>query len=141
LGFATLGGGVRKTHIAEINLVVGTPEPKTVPVFHGGPVVVFQLRDSQQIQLAVEALDAEGNPAAATTTWTSSDDVVASVSADGLVVASPGAGGLGTATITASVTDTSDGDVHEGTFEVEVVAGDVVIVNITAGAAEDKPVA
>lgn len=103
--------------------------------------MAFQLRDSQQVQLSAEALDSEGNPAAASTTWASSDEAVASVDASGLVVASPGAAGLGTATITATVTDASDGDTHEGTFEVEVVAGDAVIVNITAGEPEEKETA
>jgi hypothetical protein len=49
------------------------------------------------------------------------------------VTASPGAGGLGTATIRAIVTDASDGDTHVGTFDVEVVAGDAVTVNIIPG--------
>ena len=100
--------------------------------------MAFQIRDDQQVQLSIEALDIEGNPAAVTTTWASSDEIVASVSADGLVVASPGAGGLGTATITADVTDNSDGDVHTATFEIEVVAGDAVTFNIVAAAPEPK---
>lgn len=106
--------------------------------------MAFQLRDSEQVTLEVEALDSEGNIAAATTTWATSDativDVVDNGDGTALVVASPGAGGLGTAVVTASVTDNSDGDVHEGTFEVEVVAGDVVTVNISAGVPETKPV-
>ena len=64
--------------------------------------MAFQLRDSQQVTLSVEALDSEGNPAAVTTTWTTSDETIASVTDNGdgtaLVVASPGEGGLGTAT-------------------------------------------
>jgi hypothetical protein len=135
---------LRVSRITHLIVGVGTPEPKTVPVIHGGPTVAFQLRDSQQVTLSVEALDSEGNPAAVTTTWTTSDETIASVTDNGdgtaLVVASPGEGGLGTATIKASVTDNSDGDVHEGTFEVEVVAGDAVTVNIVPGTPEDKPV-
>jgi hypothetical protein len=34
--------------------------------------VAFQLHDTEQVTLVVEALDAEGNEAAATTTWESS---------------------------------------------------------------------
>lgn len=128
--------------IDEVRLVVGTPEPKHSPQHFGGPTVAFQLRDSEQVTLSVEALDSEGNPAAATTTWASSDDTIVAVSDNGdgtaLAVASPGAAGLGTATITASVADASDGDIHDGTFDVEVVAGDVVTVNITAGTPEPK---
>lgn len=128
-----------------LRLSVGTPRDKHVPVHVKGPELRMQLRDSQQVTATVEALDSEGNPAAATTAWSSSDPVVAEVidNGDGTarIVASPGAAGLGTTTITASVTDTSDGDVHEGTLEIEVVAGDAVIVNITTGEPEDKPVA
>jgi hypothetical protein len=135
---------LRVSKIASLIVGVGTPEPKTVSVIHGGPTVAFQLRDSEQVTLEVEALDSEGNIAAATTTWATSDativDVVDNGDGTALVVASPGAGGLGTAVVTASVTDNSDGDVHEGTFEVEVVAGDVVTVNISAGVPETKPV-
>lgn len=105
--------------------------------------MAFQMHDFEQVTLTVEALDAEGNPAAVTTAWASSDEVVASVKDNGdgtaLVVASPGAGGLGTTTITATVTDNSDGDQHIGTFDIEVVAGDAVVVNISAGTPEPKP--
>src|SRR6476469_4378873 len=132
------GGAMRGRKVASIQLVVGQPEPKHVRQVFGGPTVAFQLRDSQQVQLGVEALDSEGNPAAATTAWRSDDDTIASVDASGLVTASPGAAGLGTTTIHADVTDTSDGDVHTGDFEIEVVAGDAVTVNITAGTPTDK---
>jgi hypothetical protein len=104
--------------------------------------VAFQLRDSEQVTLTVEALDSEGNTASASTTWTGSDDTIVAVTDNGdgsaLIVASPGAGGLGSATVTATVTDTSDGDQHTGTFDVEVVAGDAVTVNILAGTPEEK---
>ena len=105
--------------------------------------MAFQLRDSEQVTLSAEALDSEGNPASASVAWTSSDDTVVAVTDNGdgsaLAVASPGAGGLGTATVTCDVTDTSDADVHTGTFDIEVVAGDAVTVNITAGTPEAKP--
>jgi hypothetical protein len=134
---------LRASKISRIVVGVGTPEPKTVTTHHGGPTVAFQLRDSQQVTLSVEALDAEGNPANVTTAWSSSDTSIASVTDGGdgtaLVVASPEADGLGTTTIKVTVTDNSDGDVHEGTFEVEVIAGDAVTVNISAGTPEDKP--
>lgn len=103
--------------------------------------MAFQLRDNQQVGLSVEALDSEGNPADATSAWSSSDPSVADVDQSGLVTASPGAAGLGTATITATVTDNSDGDQHTGTFDVEVVGSDAVTVNITAGTPVDKPAA
>ena len=129
--------------VSEISLVVGTPEPKHIRVLHGGPTVAFQLRDDQQVSLAAVALDSEDNPAAATVAWASSDDTIVAVADTGngtaLAVASPGAAGLGAAAITATVTDLSDGDQLVGTFDVEVVAGDAVTVNITAGTPEPKP--
>lgn len=126
----------------EIRLVVGSPEPKHIPQYFGGPTVAFQIRDDQQVSLAVEALDVEGNPANVTTVWSSSDETVIAITDLGngtaLAVASPGADGLGTATVTADVTDVSDGDVHTGTFDIEVVAGDAVTVNIVPGTPEPK---
>jgi len=104
--------------------------------------VAFQIRDDQQVTLTASALDDEGNPAAATIAFSSSDETVAAVTDNGdgtaLLVASPGEGGLGTATVTATVTDLSGDAVITGTFDVEVVAGDAVTVNITPGAPEPK---
>jgi hypothetical protein len=77
--------------------------------------------------------------------FASSDPSIVAVTDNGdgsaVLVASPGEGGLGDATITATVTDIDDGGVLEGTFDVEVIAGDAVAVNFVPGAAEDKPVA
>jgi hypothetical protein len=99
--------------------------------------VAFQLRDDKQVELTVEALDAEDNPAAATTTFASSDESIVSLRDNGdgtaIAIASPGAAGLGTATVTATVTQQSSGDTLEGTFDIEVVAGDAVTVNVVAG--------
>jgi hypothetical protein len=105
--------------------------------------VAFQLRDDQQVELTVEALDAEDNPAAATTTFASSDESIVTRStttatAPRIATASPGAAGLGTATVTATVTQKSSGDTLEGTFDIEVVAGDAVTVNVVAGTPEPK---
>ena len=126
-----------KPNVEAIRIGVGSPQPKHIPVQHGGPIVAFQLRDDQQVELSVEALDAEGNPASVTTVFSSSDASIVAVTDRGdgtaMAVASPGAAGLGMATITAEVTDKSDGDVHTGTFDIEVVAGDAVTVNILAG--------
>ena len=110
--------------------------------------MAFQIRDDQQVTLFVEALDAEGNPAGVTTTWTQDDGldgagnpvIALTDNGDGsaLIVASPASGGLGLAVITASVTDNSDGDVHTATFEIEVVAGDAVTFNVVATEPEPK---
>jgi hypothetical protein len=125
-----------------MRLSVGTPEPKHTPTHTEGPRVAFQLRDSEQVAIEVEALDSEQNPAAATTVLSSSDEDIVQVNDNGdgtaLVIASPGAGGLGAATITARVTQKSTGDTIEGTFEIEVVAGDAVTVNVVPGTPEPK---
>lgn len=103
---------------------------------------MFQLRDSQQVELTVEALDSEGNPASVDIAWASSNESIVALTDHGdgtaTAVASPGAAGLGTSLITATVTDKSDGDIHEGVFEIEVVAGDAVTVNVTAGEPTEK---
>jgi hypothetical protein len=57
-----------------MRLSVGTPEPKHTPTHTEGPRVAFQLRDSEQVAIEVEALDSEQNPAAATTVLSSSDE-------------------------------------------------------------------
>lgn len=102
--------------------------------------MAFQLRDNEEVQLSAEALDSEGNPADVNTIWSTSDNSIAAVDANGLVTASPGAAGLGAATITASVTDNSDGDTLTGTFDIEVIGSDAVAVNITAGTPTPKAV-
>jgi hypothetical protein len=132
--------------VANIQVSVGTPRAKPDPLRYGGPIVAFQLRDTEQVPLSIEALTAEGNPAAITTSWTTSDDVLASVTPTGdneaLVVASPtDAPGLGPVVITAESTDTSDGSIHSSTFEIDVVAGDAVVFNVVAGTPEEKPAA
>lgn len=103
----------------------------------------LQIRDDQQVPLSASALDKEGNPANATIAWSSSDETIVGIIDNGdgtaLAVASPGSAGLGVAVVTATATDASDGDEHTGDFEIEVVAGDVAIVNVVPGTPEDKP--
>jgi hypothetical protein len=127
--------------LSQLRLVVGQAGPKGTR--KDGPAVAFQLHDWEQVQLSAQALDAEGNPAAVNYTWASSDPTVVEVTDNGdgtaLAVASPAEGGLGEATISVDVTDQSDGDVISGTFDIEVIAGDAVAVNITAGTPEAKP--
>ena len=104
--------------------------------------MAFKLHDFEQVQITVEALDVEGNPADVDISFFSSDPSVVEVQDNGdgsaLLVASPGEGGLGTATITAVQTN-EDGSTLEGALEVEVVAGDAVTINIIPGNIEAKP--
>ena len=98
--------------------------------------MAFQIHDFEQVVISAQALDSEGNPADVAIAFKSSDETVIAVTDNGdgtaLLVASPGAGGLGTSVITATVTN-DDGTTLEGSLEVEVVAGDAVIVNIVPG--------
>jgi hypothetical protein len=127
----------------EISLGIGTPEPKATPQHIGGPKVAFQLHDSEQVLLSVAATDAEGNPSGATIAFSSSDDTIVAVTDNGdgtaLAVASPGAAGLGSATVSVTATD-ADGSTASGAFDIEVIPGDTVAVNITPGTPEAKPV-
>jgi hypothetical protein len=120
------------------------PKPHRGVIHMGEPIMAFQLHDSEQVSIEVEALDSEGNPADATTVITSSDEAVVGCTDNGdgtaLLVASPGAAGLGTSTVTATVTNKDDGVSLTGSFDVEVIAGDAVAVNIIPGTPEAKPV-
>lgn len=104
--------------------------------------MAFQLRDSEQLPVAIEALDSENNPADVTTRYATSDDQIVGVNdaLDGsaTLIASPGAGGLGTATITATITNNADGTSIEASLDIEVVAGDAVVANIVPGTAQPK---
>jgi len=104
--------------------------------------MAFILKDGQQVQLAVELTDRDGNPVTAdgAPVWSSSDPSLVTVDTSGLAVTVPGPG-LGTAIITAVVdADLGEGVAEQtGTLDIEVVAGDAAIVNITAGTPEDRP--
>jgi hypothetical protein len=104
--------------------------------------VSFQIHDFEQVALEAEALDAEGNEANVTFAWSSSDETVVAVQDNGdgsaLAIASPGEGGLGDAVITLTVTDVETGDTHTGTFDITVVAGGAVTVNVIAGEVTPK---
>lgn len=129
-------------HFDEVRLTVGEARPKHIPVHKVGPRVAFQLHDFEQVDLTVEALDAEGNPADASISWASSDETIVALSAASgntvTAIASPGTGGLGAATVTVTATDNSDGDVTTATFDIEVVAGDVATINVVPGTPAPK---
>lgn len=126
-----------------IRLGVGEPQDKPTPILKKGPAVTFQLRDNKRVKLTVEAINSEGNPAGVDVAWSSDDPSIVEVQpdADGKsawAVASPGAAGLGTTVVRVAVTDQDDAEIHEGTFDIEVVPSGAVTVNVTAGEPEDK---
>lgn len=103
--------------------------------------MAFILKDGTKVALALELFDAEGNAASGegAPVWSSSDETLITVDADGVASTVPGPG-LGTATVTATV----DADLGAGVtpvtgvLDIEVVAGDAAVVNITAGTPEPR---
>lgn len=107
---------------------------------------MFQLKDTQQIDLALgPVVDKRGNPTTVQNpTWTSSDTSVVTVTAsgDGMACVAAAAGPLGTATVTLD----ADGDLGDGVspltsapFDIEVIAGDAVAINIVPGVPTEQP--
>jgi hypothetical protein len=109
--------------------------------FWGKGVKDMQLKSNQQATATVEAVDAEGNPAALPTppTWESDTPgtVTVEVSPDGMsaVIGSPNPGPLGSAVVT--VTAMVNGSPVSATLAVDIIAGDAVALNITTGAPVD----
>lgn len=104
---------------------------------------MFILRATQNVGLSVVATDRKGNPASVQNpTWSSSDTAVATVSssADGLSALVSAVGPLGECTITlVADADLGDGVSEvEGTFDLEVKAGDAAVFAISAGTPEEQ---
>lgn len=96
----------------------------------------YILKATQQVDLSITVTDKRGNPATVQNpSFASSDEAVVSVVDEGLTAVASAVGTPGTAT----VTFTGDADLGEGVspitgvLDVEVVAGDAAVVNITAG--------
>ena len=100
---------------------------------------IVQLTADQQVTLTVEAQDAYGNPvdiSGANPNWTSSDDSIISVTGDGPSGTAVAVGPVGTASVTVA---SQDGTL-QGSLAIDVVAGDVTEIVITAGEPTDKNV-
>jgi hypothetical protein len=108
--------------------------------------MAFILKDGQKVPVALEATDKDGNAAAVeTVSWETSDAALVTITPDATdpkaaVVSTVPGPGTGTATITARAdADLGEGVVPiEGRLDIEVVAGDAAVVNITAGAPSDR---
>lgn len=102
--------------------------------------MAFQINDGDEVPLALEVFDRDGNPAAidGDPQGASSDTSLIMVRVEnGEIVAATVPGpGLGTATVTVTV----DADRGEGvtsisaSLDLEVIAGDAVAINIVPGA-------
>ena len=110
----------------------------------GSETVIMQLTADQQVELSISGVDRYGNPVdiEAGTVWRSSDESIVQVFAhDASNATAVAVGPIGTAAVTVSA-DTSGDETPEfvGSLAIDVVAGDVADIEITAGEPEDKPV-
>ena len=126
---------------------IGPIVPKNVQPTAPGPSwisdieweITLQLTADQQVTLSVGAEDRYDNPvdlSGVAIAWESSDDSIIAVEVDANDNASCKAvavGPVGTASVTAS------GGIYQGSLAIDVVAGQVTEVIITAGTPEDKP--
>lgn len=97
---------------------------------------MFILRATQSVDLTADAVDKRGNPAAVQDpVWESSDPSVLAISGTGTTATASAVGGLGIATVTL----TADADLGDGVssltglLDIEVVAGDAAVFNISTG--------
>lgn len=107
--------------------------------------IMLVLKDTEQSALATQFLDKKGNPAPVqgVPVWATSDATILSVTpeADGLSATIVANGPLGTA----QVSVTADADLGDGvkpvvgTLDVNIVAGEAVSANISAGTPTEQP--
>lgn len=121
-----------------------TPGPGRRPRIHPNersPIHVFILQDNQEFDLAVQLVDAAGNPVPLgdgdAIAFASSDESVLVVAdhGDGTATATA-TGKLGTAQVQATDTET-DGDTIRETLDVQIVTGPATSVTITPGEPRD----
>lgn len=103
---------------------------------------MFLLKATQQVELSVTVTDKRGNPAQVQNgQWESSDESVVTVVDSGTnsaVVKAVGPVGASTVTYVADV-DLGDGVTEAtGMLDIEVVAGDASVFNITAGTPSEQ---
>lgn len=105
--------------------------------------ITMQLTADQQVDLSISGEDSYGNPVEITgnTTWSSSDESVVSVTmADPSHATAVAVGPVGSAAVTVSndVDQDGTGD-YIGSIAIDVVAGQMADIVVTAGEPTDKP--
>ncbi len=97
----------------------------------------MDLKVGKQFTLTANVKDKFGNPVIAVLTWTSSDPTVATVESDsaGMFAVVKAVGPLGTVQIAASL-----GSIVSPAFDVTVVAGDPVSIELSASDPVDQAV-
>lgn len=103
----------------------------------------MQLTADQQVDLSISGEDAYGNPVNITgnTSWSSSDQSVVSVSmTDSSHATAVAVGPIGSAAVTVSNDENQDGTGdYIGSMSIDVVAGQMADIVVTAGTPYDKP--
>jgi hypothetical protein len=105
----------------------------------GNEAVTMQLTADQQVTLTISGEDRYGNPVDISTAdaqWSSSDESIVQVFPEGDTCTAVAVGPVGSAAVTVS---NPAGDVS-GSLAVQVVAGEVTEVVVTASEPTDKPV-
>lgn len=115
--------------------------PGTAPT--GSETITMQLTADQQVELSISGEDAYGNPVDITgdTAWSSSDESIVHVTRidDGHATASAvGPFGSAAVTVTNDVDADGSGD-FIGSIAIDVVAGVMTEIVVTAGTATNKP--
>lgn len=138
---------------APLRWILGPVRPKMfqpIPGLPGNPVteseLVMQLTADQQCDLSISGEDRYGNPVdiSGETVWTSSDESIVAVlvdDADPHHATAVAVGPIGTAAVTVSNDVNADGTGdYQGSIAIDVVAGEIAEIAVTASAATDKPV-
>lgn len=105
--------------------------------------VMYKLKDSDKVNVTLNLLDEVGNtvpkPEGVTPVWTASDDLLLTLTPDssGMSCIISADGPLGTSQVNVSVT-LPDGKDVVGLLDVEIIPGDITIVNLNPGTPEHK---
>lgn len=126
----------------DVKLISPTPGQPGTPAT-GKEEITVQLTADQQVELSISGEDAYGNPVdiSGDVAWLSSDESIIAVEMTSTSTATAAAvGPAGTASVT--VTNDADRDGtgdFMGSIAIDVVAGDITEIAVTAGAPTDKP--
>lgn len=127
-------GPVRAKTITPVAAMAGHPAT-------GTEEITVQLTADQQVSLTLSGEDRWGNPVdigTATAVWESTDESVVQVVVDEGNAGSATAVAVGPVGVAAVTVSNEAGDVSGG-IAIQVVAGEVTEVVVTAGEPEDKP--
>lgn len=133
-------------HIGPVSFKPVAQQPFPGPPGHpptGREDITMQLTADQQVELSISGQDSYGNPVEITgnTTWSSSDESTVKVTmtdSSHATAAAVGPVGSASVTVTNDVNHDGTGD-YIGSLAIDVVAGQMKDITITAGTPTDKP--